>query len=253
MDSFGNSKEENIKKYKMLLLLLQTKELKTFYEKPMELTPKYYYFINKDWLDKFKNKNNYNYVDENIVQKYSFCKDYADYRKKFLKEFNINESEIKKEDIEEDINNKSIFSKKEKMKKYEISYELNGELLNASYFNENICKFRDFYQREMIIGNKTILVIDEENDSYVYSYSLVELPGDKNNFYIEINNILMFNDTDSMNQAFKEIASCNGVNNYLNNKNIYIHDQNEHNICLLVSLIATIVLLFLEFYLLQFL
>ena len=230
MESFINSKEENIRKYKMSLLYIQTKELKTFYEKPMEMSPKYYYFINKDWLDKYKYKNNYNNVDENIIQKYSFCKDYADYRKKFLKEFNINETEIQKEDIEEDIKNKLIFSKKDKIKKYEISYELKGDLLNANYFNENICKFREFYQREIYVGNKTILAIDEENDNYAYSYSLVELPGYRDNFYIEINNILMFNDSDSLHKEFEEISSSNGINNYLINKNIDIHDQNEHNI-----------------------
>jgi len=55
-----NQENQNVNKYKMALLFFQTKELKQKYEKQMELSPEHYRLFNKEWLDNFKNKYNYN-------------------------------------------------------------------------------------------------------------------------------------------------------------------------------------------------
>jgi len=43
----------------MALLYAQTRELKKLYEEKMELTPPNYYLVDKDWLDQYKEENNY--------------------------------------------------------------------------------------------------------------------------------------------------------------------------------------------------
>ena len=64
MDSFQSQNNplqlnENKVKFKMALLYAQTRELKKLYEEDMELSPPNYYLVDKDWLDQYKEKNNY--------------------------------------------------------------------------------------------------------------------------------------------------------------------------------------------------
>ena len=55
----SNNQEDNIKKCQMSLLYLQEKEVKLLYEKNI-INQKNYYLVDKDWLNKYKQSNNYN-------------------------------------------------------------------------------------------------------------------------------------------------------------------------------------------------
>ena len=184
--------EENLKKYKMSLLYIQTKELKMLYEKPMKKDQKYYFLVNKNWLDKYKSENNYNYITGKFND-YENWSDYDDFNKKSLILYNIKENKIKKEDnskIHKKFQ-KEINTKKEELDEYNLNYCINGELIKDEFFKKNISSSRDFSQLVILIGNKTILSLDQENDNYIYSYSLIQQLDDINNFYIEINNVIM--------------------------------------------------------------
>ena len=77
----GNNYEENKKKYKMSLLYIQTKELKKLYNSKMENKPKAYYLIDKDWLDNYKSRNNYEETLD-FFKKFDEWKDYSDFKNK---------------------------------------------------------------------------------------------------------------------------------------------------------------------------
>ena len=197
----------------------------------MNLSDKYYYLVNKNWLDQYKSKNNYNKISE-IFSNFNDWSDYKDFKEKSMNLFTIKENEIEKEDNEtnHDIIRKKINTQKDKLDKYKLNYSINGELIIDSFFKENISSSRDYPQLEVFIGSKNILILDEENDKFVYSYSLIQHPDNINNFYIEINNVLIFNDVNIIEEELKEIASNYDINNYLIKKNIDIKCNAEQNI-----------------------
>ena len=56
----------------------------------------------------------------------------------------------------------------------ERSSDIKGEIINREYFELFINRNNDFRYKELRIGNRTILITDEDNDNYVYSYSLLK-------------------------------------------------------------------------------
>ena len=210
----SKKEEEKYKKYKLSLLYIQTKELRKLYENQMEIIPKYYYLVNKKWLDDYKKENNYKIIVEEC-QNFDNWKDYDDFKKKRLKLLNIKEEEVKREFKEQDVEKAKIINTEIKIFEQKFKYNINGELIKDNFFLENIINSRDFTQYEVLIGNKTILINDEENENYVYSYSLNEDLENEDNFFIEIKSVLMFQNSKSMEEEIKEIISSNGLKNYL--------------------------------------
>ena len=90
--SYPNNQNQNVKKYIMALMFIQTKELKKIYE-GKEIVQKKCYLIDKNWMNNFK--NNYNY-EESITTFNSFndWKDYDDFKSKIIKYFNIDNKDI---------------------------------------------------------------------------------------------------------------------------------------------------------------
>ena len=63
---------DNKVKFKMALLYTHTEELK---QEDLQISSKNYYLVDKDWLDKYEDKNNYKEESE----KYKNVKDWEDY------------------------------------------------------------------------------------------------------------------------------------------------------------------------------
>ena len=215
MLSFQES--DNKVKFKMALLYAQTEELKKFYQEDMEVSPKNYYLVDKDWLDNYKNKNNYKEECEKY-KNFKDWEDYNDFKNKIKSSYSLDDNDFRNDMLE---NTNQIESKKQKLAKYDSSYVEKGELINQEYFELFINRNNELKPRDVRIGNKTILITDEDNDNYAYSYSLVEEPN-KNNFYIKVDNILMFKDSNTLYDQASEIITFQGINNYLLNRKIDI-------------------------------
>ena len=217
---------EEKRKFKMALLYAQTRELRKLYEEEMEISPKEYYVVDKDWLDKYKDKNNYK-VESEKFKSFNDWQDYNDFKQNIQNSYSINEDEFSNDEQEDTTN---IEPQKKQFDKYDFNYIEKGEIINREYFELFINRNNDFRYKELRIGNRTILITDEDNDNYVYSYSLLEDPTDVNNFCIKINSIMMFRDSNTLYDEISEIISCNGINNYLKTKKIDIQKNEEQNI-----------------------
>ena len=92
-----NEDEENIdlieynkQNYKMSLLFIQTKELKRFYNAKIEQNLKIYNLVDKAWLDKYKEKNDYKSAD--MFDSFNDWKDYEDFKQVMGDSFLVDES-----------------------------------------------------------------------------------------------------------------------------------------------------------------
>ncbi len=211
----------------MSLLFIQTKELYKQYHNDFQLSPINYYLIDKDWLDNYKQKNNYNYSVE-MLKYFDDYNDYEDFRQKIKSLYKIDERNIYS--IEEKYDNKNYLDKKEKIEKYSSSFNREGELVQEQFIKECYRDIRVFQIQIGYIGNETILLIDEDNDNVVYSYSLVENPENINNFYIQVESVFIFNSSNTMNEEFNFLLDCKGIKNYLTRKNIDISKNEEQYI-----------------------
>jgi hypothetical protein len=141
---------ENKKLFKMSLLLAQTKELKRMYNREMEESPNQYYLVSKDWLDKFKLKNEYNKAIE-MFKNFEDWEDYDDFRNKFLEKFKVNTNDMTNIECDEIINN--FFDlQTEKLEEADITYPKNVELVKREYFDECLNGFSGFPLCEVAIG-----------------------------------------------------------------------------------------------------
>ena len=93
-----NQKSINLNKFKMALLFIQTKELKRKYYNTMELLPEQYRLVNRDWLNNFKNRYNYNEAIQ-YMDSFNDWSNYHDFKHKISKYLNINEDSIANDDI----------------------------------------------------------------------------------------------------------------------------------------------------------
>ena len=83
-----NNKE---KKYKMSLLFIQTKELQKYYNQEMEISPKNYYLVDKNWLDNYKEENNYKNATE-MLKVFDDWEDYDDFKQKIRISYGVEEN-----------------------------------------------------------------------------------------------------------------------------------------------------------------
>ena len=184
----SNQEKQNINKYKMYLLFMQTKELKRKYENKIELSPEQYRLVDKEWLDNFKNICNYNDAiqNSNLFNEFS---NYYDFRYRINQQLNIKENSITNED-QNIMNNCQI--KKEKYQS-NFEYPINIELVKEQFFQD--CNLGDigFPMCNVYLGDKTIFVIDDQRDMIAYHCSLVENQEKTYNFLIQVNSILFLN------------------------------------------------------------
>ena len=216
--------EYNKKNYKMSLLFIQTKELKRFYNSKMENSFKKYYLVDKLWLDQYKNKNDYKSAD--MFDTFNDWSNYTDFKDVMGDSFLV----------DDDYFTRLYTSVKLKTNKYkkEIVYPTNIELVCEDYFidcfkGSVICPMCN-----ILIGNKSIIVIDQENkkknkDIVVYLCSKIGKEEDYN-FLIKVNFIIVFDNLENMNDELKEICLSEGINNYLSKRNLEINSSEEQSI-----------------------
>ena len=240
----GNNKgssnlDENTKKYLMSLLFIQTKELQKTYVQQLVSSPMNYRLVDKEWLDNYK--QNYNYKSAiDMLNSYNDYSDYDDFKQKISSSYHVSKLEDDdKDDIQYDFE-----SKKEKLDKYELEYNREGELICEECFQDLFKESRDIPKRDVLIGDKTILINDEQDDKLIYSYSLVEGPQNNNNFFIQVNSVIILKTNKNIFDLYGEIGDCKGLNKYLEKKNIdpfkneeqKIYSKNGENIGIFLNL-----------------
>ena len=218
-----NQKNINLNKFKMALLFIQTKELKRKYYNKMELLPEQYRLVNRDWLNNFKNRYNYNEAIQ-YMDPFNDWSNYHDFKHKISKYLNINEDSISNDDI---MNNNSQI----KIEKYESKFEypVDIELVNDQFFQD--CKFGniEFPICNVYLGDKTIFVIDDKRNQIAYNCSLSETQANAYNFIIQVNNILFFKDSNILNEQLNYIIS-ERFNTYLSKRSININSKEQQKI-----------------------
>ena len=209
--------------YKMSLLFIQTKELKRFYNSKMENNLKAYNLVDKEWLDNYKEKNDYNSAD--MFDTFNDWKNYEDFREVMGDSFLVDDSFFTR------INN-SVPCKKIKFK-YGIKYPNNVELVCKQYVIDCLKDSVTFPMYDILIGDKSIIIIDEEskmkNKGVIFICSLMGKEEDYN-FAIKVDYIIIYNNLKIMNEELKEISLSNGINNYFLKRKIDINNSEEQNI-----------------------
>ena len=222
-----NEDEENIdlieynkQNYKMSLLFIQTKELKRFYNAKMEQNLKIYNLVDKAWLDKYKEKNDYKSAD--MFDSFNDWKDYEDFKQVMGDSFLVDESFFT-------ILNTSVPYKKIKSK-YGIEYPTNVELVCEQYVKDCLKGTVVFPTCNVLIGDKSIIIIDEEstqkNKAVIFICSLTG-KDEYYNFAINVDYIIIYNNLNIMNEELKEISLSEGINNYLIKRKIDIKNNEE--------------------------
>ena len=211
----NNQASENKKRYKMSLLLTQTKELRRMYNKEMEASPKQYYLVSKEWLDKYKQKNEYNKAIE-MFKNYEDWQDYEDFRKKILQHFKIDTNDMTNIESDEIINN--FFDlQTEKLENADITYPKNVELVKREYCDECLNGVSGFPLYEVTIGYQSIIIKDEQNDKCLFCCGIVDGPENDFNFEIKIRHIMAFPNSNLLHEELDQITN-NGLNEYLTKK-----------------------------------
>ena len=222
MDS--NEKE---KKYIMSLLYIQTKELRRLYNKPMQSSPLNYHLVDKASLDKYKEQNYYKY-EVKKYKSFEMWEDYDDFKEKIKNTYNIDERQLSNYLDTEQIIENFFKIKKEKLAKYDSCYIKEGELVNEQFIKD--CGFNSFQKREVLIGDQTIILLDDECDCAMYFYSLVGNPENDDNFYIKVNYAMILESQDEMYKEIYEISSFGGMNNYIKKRGFDISSNKEQDI-----------------------
>ena len=215
--------ENNKQNYKMSLLFIQTKELKRYYNSKMENKLRKYFLVDKTWLDRFKEKNDYKSAD--MCDSFNDWKNYEEFREVMGDSFLVDDEFFTK--LFSNIPCKKIKSK------YNINYPINVELVYFQYVLDSFKGTINFPICELLIGDKSIIIIDEENKkknkAVIFICSLIGKEEDYN-FAIKVDYIIIYNNIKLMNQELKEISLSEGVNNYLLKRKIDINNNEEQNI-----------------------
>ena len=222
--------EENKKKFKMSLLYIQTKELKNFYISKMEKEPKSYYLIDKEWLDNYKSRNNYeNYID--ILKGFNDWKDYSDFKNKISNKFKLEKNRLTTFKVEDQIDNYFNFSlQKGKINNSHLNYPQNCELIKKEFVEDVSDGSSGFILYDIYIGNNLILINDCETQNVAFLCTLVENEENKKNFLIQINYLLAFESEKYMKEEFDQIIDEKYLNDYFSKRKIDISKKGEQNL-----------------------
>ena len=178
--------KRNAETYKMTLLFTQTRLLHKSYNQEKILSPFTYYLVDKDWLDNYKKKNNY----DKIVKKLKDSPGYDDYfavRDKLLKDLDIDKNNLTSIEVENVIEY-FFLSKKQNLEKYQLNVPKNIELVLMDCIDDcclNNSEQLGFTQTEVFVGSQSIMILDEEKKNILYCCSLVQNEGDNFNFCVK--------------------------------------------------------------------
>ena len=125
--------------------------------------------------------------------------------------------------------NNTIPCKKIKFK-YGINYPKNVELICKQYVIDCLKQSVSFPMYDILIGNKTIIIIDEENKmrnkAVIFICSLIGKEEDYN-FAINVDFIIIYNNLTIMYEELEEICLSNGIYNYFEKRKIDINKSNN--------------------------
>ena len=236
--------EENKKRYKMSLLYIQTKELQRLYNSEIDENSKFYYLIDKPWLDIYKNKNNYN-ISIEFFKYFKDWKDYSDFKQKIQKVFKLDEKTLTTFGNGDQINNLFNFStQKQSINNCNLKYPQNCELIKEEFLSDCTNGNPGYNEYEVYIGNKLIIIKDCEQENVVFICSLVEDENYINDSLVEVNCLLAFNSGNFMNKEIEQIIKEKNIKNYFQEKkNIDIDKKGAYNINQLNKKIGTIYVL----------
>ena len=209
----SNSQEDNIKRCLMSLLYIQTKEVEAFYNKNID-NFKDYYLIDKEWLDNFKESNNYN----DAVQQLQNIEEinYDNLKQQFCKEYQIDANQLVY-NFENSSMNQEFFCKRKKFKKenIDISYPAEFQIVKKEFF-PNITpnkRLDDFPIYKILIGNQSIVIIDNKMENVAFIYNLFE--GE-----FKIRGILVYDNQEILQKEMSKIIYFNGIDKYFFNRKL---------------------------------
>ena len=231
MESENLKFQKGKERYKMALLFIQTKEIQKLYNSNIENSPKNYYLVSKEWLDKYKKDNNYDYA-KSMFNSFNEWENYSDFKQKISKYFDkdkINFTIFKAEDALDNIFNFSL--KKAIIKNFNIAFPADCELVKEEFFKDCSYGSLGFPQYEIFIGNKLIIIKDAETQNVVFLCSLIQNEDNKNNSLVKVNCVLAFENEIYMKNELNEIISnSNNINNYFSQRNIDINTNDSQNL-----------------------
>ena len=215
--------EYNKKNYKMSLLFIQAKELKRLYYSKMENSLKNYFLVDKSWLDEYKLKNNYKSAAD-MFDSFNDWKNYEDFKEAMGDSFLVDDQYITRLYVKVDY-------EKGKYKNI-IEYPKNIELVCEEYFKDCFKNSVDCPLCEVLIGNKSLIILDPENeeknkDIVVYICTRIGKEEDFN-FLVKVIYIIVFDNLEVMKEELKEMCSSEGVNNYLSKRNLEINNKEQN-------------------------
>jgi hypothetical protein len=207
-----NSQEDNIKKCQMSLLYLQTKEVKLLYDKNI-INEKNYYLVNKEWLNKFKQQNNYN----DVVDQFQNIEDlnYDNLEEKLCSKYQIDKNQLI-DNFENISENQEYLCKRKTFQKdnINVSYPADFQLVKQEFFTYNPeGSLNDCPAYKTLIGNQSIVIIDNKQDNVAFVYSLF-------NKQFQIKGILVYDDQDALQKEMNKLIYFNGFDKYLINRKL---------------------------------
>ena len=215
--------EYNKKNYKMSLLFIQAKELKRLYYSKMENSLKNYFLVDKSWLDEYKLKNNYKSAAD-MFDSFNDWKNYEDFKEAMGDSFLVDDQYITRLYVKVDY-------EKGKYKNI-IEYPKNIELVCEEYFKDCFKNSVDCPLCEVLIGNKSLIILDPENEEKnkdIVAYICTRIGKEEDfNFLVKVIYIIVFDNLEVMKEELKEMCSSEGVNNYLSKRNLKINNKEQN-------------------------
>ena len=221
--------KENKKKYKMALLFIQTRELHNLYKSDNLNSPHNYYLVKREWLENYKNINNYNY-SINMLNSFNDWKDYSDFKQIISKYVSFDKKDFTVFGVEDALENIFNFSlKKQKIQNY-LGFPTDCELVKEEFFQDCSNGKIGFPYYKVWIGNNLIIIIDSETQNVAFLCSLVESQGNDYNSLIKVDCVLAYECENYMNIDIENIISLKSKDKYFSDRNININLDIQQNI-----------------------
>ena len=221
-------RDQNRRKFNMIFLYLQKKEIYNNYKYVGPILEKNYFLTNKSWFEKYKNEFKFDEIEFN--EEYSnllYDKAKENYS---LKELNKNGTPF--QDMHSDLNNYKKEEDKIIKDNYEINVPLNIELLYEDYVNnymQGINNNFGFEHVKVYLKEDTMLIVKSENKQQIF---ICDLRNDEDEFIfsfgINVEGIIILEKID-LDDIINKISAF-GIQKYLKNNKINKGNEKIQNI-----------------------
>ena len=225
----SNKSKNQIKTCQMKLLFTQTRELHERYkQKNLERFSNYYVLVDKNWLDDYKQNNDYDEIVEELESTEGY-NDYLTVKKNLLEELDINENDLKTIGAGEE---NLINIERQNLKEYELNVPKNIELVRKDFIEDcfGLSLERDLDER-LYIGYKTVIISAKGKKNSFYCCSLNEDERDDKNFSLKVDYILIFENEGIINDLIynknNKLKCFGGIIYYLLSLGIDINSEME--------------------------